>query len=87
MISLLNYIGKVIEKVVAELSQVSENFFKLHLSQIEARKKRYSIDVVALLVYKVQQKWPEKKLVIVLFMDIKRIFEHRSKILLVAQMI
>ena len=57
VISLLNCVGKVVEKVVAkELSQYCENYFKLHLGQIGGRKERSAIDAVATLVYTVQEK-------------------------------
>lgn len=64
-----------------------ENFLKLHWGQIEAWKKRCAIDAVVLLVYEVQQKWSEIKLPAALFMNVKRAFDHVSKIQLVAQMI
>lgn len=55
VISLLNCISKILEKVIVEqLSQLSEYFLKLHLGQMGARKKRYTINIVTLLVYKVQ---------------------------------
>lgn len=41
VISLLNYMGKLVEKMIAEhLSQFSENILKQHQGQIRARKKR-----------------------------------------------
>lgn len=56
VISLLNCMGKVLEKVVAEqLSHFSENFMKLHQGQMGARKERCAIDAIASLVYKVEQ--------------------------------
>ena len=56
IISLLNCMGKFVEKVVAEqLSQFSENFLKLHQGQTRARKERCTIDAVASLIHKVEQ--------------------------------
>lgn len=57
IISLLNCMDKVLEKVIAEqLSQLLENFLKLHQGQMGARKERCAIDAVASLVYEVEQR-------------------------------
>ena len=88
VISLLNCMGKVLEKVIAEqLSQLSENFLKLHPGQMGARKERCAIDAVASLVYEVQQRWSKKELAAALFMDVKGAFDHVSKTQLVARML
>ena len=80
--------GKVLEKVIAEqLSQLSENFLKLHPGQMGARKERCAIDAVASLVYEVQQRWSKKELAAALFMDVKGAFDHVSKTQLVARML
>ena len=80
VISLLNCIGKVVEKVVArELSQYCEDYSKLHLGQMGGRKERSAIDAVTTLVHTVQKKWQEKKLAAALFMDVKGAFDHVSK--------
>ena len=77
VISLLNCIGKVVEKFVAkELSHYCEKYFKLHPGQIGGRKERSAIDMLARLVHTVQEKWEEKKLAAALFMDIKGAFGH-----------
>ena len=56
VISLLNGMGKLLEKMIAEkLSQFCEEFLKLHPGQMGAWKKRCAIDAVALLVHKVEQ--------------------------------
>lgn len=56
VINLLNCMGKLVEKVIAEqLSQLSENLLKLHQGQMGARKERCAIDAVASLVYEVEQ--------------------------------
>ena len=68
--------GKVLEKVIAEqLSELSENFLKLHQGQIGAQKERCAIDAVVLLVNEVEQKWAQKKLAAALFMDVKGAFD------------
>ena len=88
VISLLNCMGKVIEKVVAEqLSQYCESYSKLHPGQMSGRKERSAIDAVAILIHTVQERWEEKKLAAALFMDVKGAFDHVSKAQLVARMI
>lgn len=55
VIILLNCMGKVLEKVVAEqLSCFSEIFLKLHQGQMGARKERCAIDAVASLIHEVE---------------------------------
>ena len=84
VISLLNCLGKVVEKVVAGLlSEYCETFSKLHPGQMGARKQRCAIDAVASRVCKVQESWAEKKLAAALFMDVKGAFDHVSKTSLV----
>lgn len=78
----------MIEKVLAEqLFQYCESYYKLHLKQMGSQKKRSAIDVVAILVYIVQERYEEKKLATVLFMDVKSVFDYVSKAQLVTQMI
>lgn len=80
VISLLNCMGKLIEKVVVEqLSQYCEDYSKLHPGQMGGRKKRSAIDAVAILVHTVQKAWEEKKLAAALLMDVKGAFDHVSK--------
>ena len=52
-----------------------------------AQKERCAIDVVASLVYKVQQRWSKKELAVALFMDMKGAFDHISITQLVAQIL
>lgn len=88
MISLLNCIGKVVEKVVADqLSRHCESHSKLHPGQMGARKERSAIDAVATLVYTVQESWEEKKLAAALFMNVKGAFDHVSKGQLIKRML
>ena len=80
--------GRVVKKVTAkELSWYCEDYSKLHPGQIGGRKKRPAIDAVATFIYTVQEKWQEKKLVAVLFMDVKGALDHISKDQLFGQMI
>ena len=72
VISLLNCLGKVVEKVVAgSLSQYCETYSKLHIEQMGARKQQCTIDAVNSLIYRVQESWAEKKLAMTLFIDVK----------------
>ena len=88
VISLLNCIGKVVEKVVAmELSGYCESYSTLYLGQMGGRKERSAIDAVAALVHRVQEKWEDKKLAAALFMDVKEAFDHVSKRQLLTRMI
>ena len=80
VISLLNCMGKVVEKVVTqELSQYCEKYSKLHPGQMGGQIERLAIDAVVILVHTVQEKWKEKKLAATLFMDVKGAFDHVSK--------
>ena len=57
VISLLNCICKVVEKVMAqELSRYCEEYSKLYPGQMGDRKERLAIDAVATLVHTVQEK-------------------------------
>ena len=88
VISLLDCLGKVVEKIVAGLlSGYCENFSKLHQGQMGTRKQRCAIDAVASLVYKVEGFCAEKKLATALFMDVKGAFDHVSQTKLVERII
>ncbi len=88
VISLPNYMGKVVEKVVAKaLFQYCEDYSKLHPGQMGGRKKRSAIDAVAMLVHTIQEKWQQKKLAAAFFMDVKGAFDHISKSQLFRQMV
>ena len=50
-------------------------------------KERSTIDTVTTLVHMIQKKWQEKKIAVVLFIDIKRVFDHVSKNQLFRQII
>lgn len=63
VISLLNCLVKVVEKLVAEqLSQFYERFGKLHKGQTGAKKRRSAIDVAAILVQQVHKISENKKI-------------------------
>ena len=87
VISLLNCLRKVVEKVVAEqLSQFCEANRKLHKGQMGARKHRSAIDAAALLIQKIQAVWQNQKIAGALFMDVKGAFDHVSRAQLAQKM-
>ena len=87
VISLLNCLGKVVEKVVAEqLSQFCEANGKLHKGQMGARKHRSAVDAAAILIQKVQETWESQKIAGALLMDVKRAFDHVSRAQLAQRM-
>ena len=77
VISLLNCLSKVVEKLVAEqLAQFCEANEKLHKGQMGARKNRLAIDATAILVQKVQDIWTDRQRAETLLMDVKGAFDH-----------
>lgn len=66
---------------------IVKKILKLYPDQIKTWKKRCIFNIVALLIYKLQQRWSKKDLAIVLFMDVKKAFNHVSKTQLIAQML
>ncbi len=79
VISLLNYLGKVVEKLVAEqLSQFCKKFRKLHKEQMRVRKRRSAIDATAIFVQQVYKIWENKKIAGALLIDVKGAFDHIS---------
>lgn len=43
------------------------------------QKERLAIDGITILINTVQEKWKEKKLIIMIFINIKKTFEYISK--------
>ena len=87
VISLLNCLGKVVEKVVAEqLSHFGEINGKLYKGQMGAKKHRSAIDTAVLLIQKVQEVWESRKIAGALFMDVKGAFDHVSRAQLAQRM-
>src|SRR5271154_29236 len=88
IISLLNCLGKVVEKVAAELlSKLCERLELLYNGQFGSRKKRSSIDAVAKLIATVEQAWKHKKIAGALFIDIKGAFPNVDRPRLLARLI
>lgn len=77
VISLLNCLGKVIEKVAAEaIATYCEAAGVLHPGQMGCRRRRSTADAVACLIQETQDAWALKQLVGALFMDVKGAFDH-----------
>ena len=82
IISLLNCLGKVLEKIYANrLAYLANTTDLLHPSQIGGRKQRSAIDAGLLLLDHVQKELTKsnKRVVSTLFLDIKGAFDHVSK--------
>lgn len=87
VISLLNCMGKLVEKVIAEeLAQFCETHLKLHKGQMGARKNRCAIDAAAIMVDSVHKIWNQKKIAGALFMDVKGAFDYVSRVKLAQRM-
>ncbi|ODM14906.1 hypothetical protein SI65_09658 [Aspergillus cristatus] len=84
VISLLNCLGKVVEKMVAtQIAEFCEQKQTLHNGQMGARRHRSAPDAVGCLIEEVHQSWAAKQLAATLFMDIKGAFDHVNAALLV----
>src|SRR5438034_3486114 len=79
VVSLLNCMGKVAEKIIAtRLSYIAETTDLLEINQMGGRKQKSAIDAVITLVYDIQLAKYENKATSVLFMDIKGAYDHVS---------
>jgi hypothetical protein len=87
VISLLNCLGKVVEKVAATaLSRLCEEKELLHPGQFGYRKQRSAIDAVAKLIYTTEKAWGKKKHLEALFLDVKGAFNYIAKNRLLSRM-
>ena len=79
VISLLNCLKKVAEKIIAvRLSHTAETSDLLYTDQIENRKQKSAINAVLSLVHDIQLAKHEKKAISVFFMNIKKAYNHVS---------
>ncbi|KAI9041051.1 uncharacterized protein KD926_007468 [Aspergillus affinis] len=77
VISLLNCLGKVIDKIAADaIASHCETTGALHPGQMGSRKQRNAIDAVACLIQTTHEAWKLKQLVGALFLDVKGAFDH-----------
>src|SRR6266536_3234006 len=79
IISLLNYLGKIAEKIIAaRLAYLAEITDLLHFDQIGGRRKKSAIDAVMTLIYNIQLAKQDKKVSSALFIDVKGAFNYVS---------
>jgi len=80
VITLLNCLRKVVEKVAANaIAEECEQRQLLHDGQFGCRKKKSAIDVVEWLMKRVEKVWERGNTVAVLLMDVKGAFPHVAK--------
>jgi len=80
VISLLDVIGKQVERTAAHLiADHLERKHALHEGQYGCHKQRSCVDAVAVLMNCTQQAWAAKKVAGTLFMDIKSAFNNVNK--------
>jgi hypothetical protein len=80
MISLLNYLGKINKRILAQrLAYLAETSGFLYNSQIGGRLKKSAIDTILFLTNKIETNKRLKYKTIILFLDIKGAFDHVSK--------
>ena len=80
VISLLNCLGKVSERILAQrLGYLAETTSLLHPSQLGGRKKKSAIDAALLLANEVELNRQCKKKTSALFLDVKGAFDHVAK--------
>lgn len=69
--------SKLLEKVIAgDLSLFCKANLKLHKGKIRALKNRYAINEAVIMVENMRRSWDQKKMVRVLFMDVKGAFDY-----------
>lgn len=77
MISLLNYLGKVVEKIAANaISHYCETMGVLHPGQMGGHKQWSAINAVACLIQNTHEAWKLQQLMGALFLDVKGVFDH-----------
>lgn len=79
VISLLNCLGKIAEKIIARrLSTLAESSSLLYYDQIGGRQRKSAIDAVMSLVHDIQTAKHRKEMTTTLFIDVKGAFDHVS---------
>ena len=87
VISLLNCLGKVVEKIASEaIASHCETTGGLHPGQMGSRKQRCAVDAVACLIQSTHEAWKTNQLTGALFMDVKGAFDHVNPRRLVTRM-
>src|SRR5436190_13598965 len=77
VVSLLNCMRKVAEKIIAiRLSYTAETSDLLDADQMRKRRQKSAIDAVMTLIHDIQLAKHENKMISVLFMNIKKAYDH-----------
>ena len=80
LISLLNCLGKLAEKIIAErLIYFAETADLLYFDQIDSRKQKSAIDAAISVLSDIEINKHKKKLISILFMNVKRVFSNVNK--------
>lgn len=88
VISLLNCLGKVVERAVAIwIASYCETNEVFHRGQFGCRQGRGTSDAVAQLVAKVENAWSQKRIALALLLDVKGAFDRVNKQKLLLRMI
>ena len=88
VISLLNCLGKVVERAVATwIASYCETNHIFHRGQFGCRRGRGTSDAVAQLVGKVENAWSQKRVALALLLDVKGAFDRVNKQKLISRMI
>jgi len=83
VISLLDVIGKLVERTAAYLiADHLERSKGLHKGQYRCRKRRATVDAVAVLMNRTEQAWERKKVAGTLLMDVQAAFNNTDSQLL-----
>ncbi len=79
IISLLNYLDKIAEKIIAaRLAYLTETTDLLHFNQIGGKRKKSAIDTVITLIHDIQLAKQDRKVISTLFIDVKGAFDYIS---------
>lgn len=88
VISLLNCLGKVVERVVASwIASYCEAKEVFHCGQFGSRKARGTSDAVSRLVATVEEAWGRKQMALALLLDVKGAYDRVNKRQLLLRMI
>src|SRR5947207_15538461 len=79
VVSLLNCLGKVAEKIIAtRLYYIAETSDLLNSDQMSDRRQKSAIDAVMILIHDIQLAKHENRTTSMLFMNIKEAYDHVS---------
>ena len=88
VISLLNCLGKVVEKIAADaIAHHCESTGVFHPGQMGGRKQRSATDAVACMIQSTHDAWKHQQLMGALFLDVNGAFDHVNPSQLVSRLI